>query len=221
MSETLSSQSTSNAPEYASLQEYQADVSSESFVRLAETIVTSPNEETISEALEDWKQNPGEHIKNQFEELNKVYRDRSDRETYHWHSSIEEVTSFATRDAAEENIEETYQVIDLYSRSNKEWKSRSYAVTMHHLDNGGSTTLIKDFDNNIRVVGIDSEGQAKDLHGEDKEDAMIDFFSRSVVAWDKNRQRTPEEKAAAAADAHMKLEKRLYGGPKPAATSLE
>lgn len=227
MSETLSPAARSYAPEYeqpeySSLKEYQeAETRPEAFVKDAQEVLAATSVSEAVEILEDWKDNPAERIVNQLEQFAIDYKSRSDRETYYWYNSIEEVTSFATRDSNEDSIEEMYYIIDTYSPNNKKWKNRTYAVTMNNPDNGSRTTLTLDAEHKVQVSSTKEDGRTKTLHGEPEEDAMIDFFARSVIAWDKNRQRSSTEKAAADADAHMKLEAKLYGGPKPAATSLE
>ena len=41
----------------------------ESFVELADIVVDNPDDQIVNEVLEDWREKPGEHIKNQVEEL--------------------------------------------------------------------------------------------------------------------------------------------------------
>lgn len=185
----------------------------ESFVELADIVVDNPDDQIVNEVLEDWRENPGEHIKNQVEELSKLYIDRSDREMYHWSNSMEEVTTWGTRDHEENEIEEIYHVFDRFSAKTKQWKSRSYAVS--NLDEKGMTTIVVDPSMDVQAYRHDNDNDKYELlYGDEKDTALVEFFNRSLVSTVKDRTRDDEARAIANEDAKQKIEQILYDGPK-------
>lgn len=187
---------------------------------LARSASPEEAEEAIDRAIEAWRDNPAEHILNSVEELAEVYRDRTDNEVYYKSDGVIEFTSFATRDHTESEIEEVYDIYDEFDNNNKDWKQRTVSVTMYKPDADHHTDIVVR-NGEVSVVNVYEGNRRVPLDGEQKDDAVFEFFNRSLVATAKNELRTDEERAAAHADAKRKFEYRLYGGPKPKTTSLE
>ena len=59
---------------------------------------------------------PERYMSQQFEQLAVLYRERSDRQTYHWSGDIEEATMFASRTLDQSRLEEVYLIFDRFNR---------------------------------------------------------------------------------------------------------
>ena len=156
--------------------------------------------------------NPERFIPQQVSDLVLLYKDRSDRQVFSWTHKTEDVTMFVSRTADESRVDEQYAVIDTYGPMNKNWRSRTYAITIRGeiqpdvsivLDEGGETVVRERLDNEWQLVT-----------GNTRQERLADFFFESLRATAMQLGRSPEERATADEDALAKLQHQLYGGRK-------
>ncbi len=155
----------------------------------------------------------------QFEDLAILYRNRCDRECWDWSNRIEDVTMFVSRTPDCSHIEEQYARIDTYSPMYKQWQMSTYGVKI--LRHEGPADLVTYDGNAVEVQRFDEQGgRWQFLADHERETVLVDFFFESLRATAMQLSRSRVAREAADADAKVKLETMLYGGPKRT-TSIE
>ena len=157
--------------------------------------------------------NPELYMPTQFEQLSELYRERSERQTFHWSKHIEEATMFASRTLDCSRLEEVYLIFDDFGPHNRSWQTRQYIARIK-LDDQGSERLLHldetgSFDVKERHA---SERDWRVLSGEAAEQATVDFFRESLRAVGEQLQRSDEERQSADDDALEKLMHEYYPG---------
>ncbi len=181
-----------------------------SFVQRAEKV---PTADEIIELAELYLANPVEQITVQFDDLARLYDGRTDRATdYNYAGRSMQYDIFATRDAEGDKLEEIYTIRSQYSSIHGE--VRTYGVNV--LDENGHDyyrMIIRKDDSRQDVFSIlVNDSEVTDAAR--REQYITDFLYRSLIATVRSTDRTPQERMEADEDALIKLQHRLYHGPK-------
>lgn len=186
-------------------------ITTQSETSFLEYVKQQLDQNAIDEVAELWVDNPGERIAHQLDELSQLYSGRTDRETYHWSNSVDELNTFATRDAKQEQLEEIYTIYDRYSSAQSDYQTREYVVSVLGEDGYRIHVLA---DQSVQVYNYPGRAQDQVRDADEEADKIRDFFYRSLIATVRTTDRDPAARKLADQDAIGKLEVRLYGGRK-------
>ena len=143
--------------------------------------------------------------------LSEAYRYRTDEMTFRWKGNIESFTTFATRDAAGDAIEEIYTLHDRYSIGLKPYHVRTLAVDIF---TDGHTRIVVGPDGTVETFTFDGDTPRQVTDSTQAASVTDEFFYRSLIAIERVNRRSATERQLADQDALSKLHYRMYGGPK-------
>lgn len=180
----------------------------DSFVAVAERV---PTNEEIVEMAELWTTDPAERIASQLDELAVLYDGRTDRTTfYDFQGRSHQYDTFATRDAAGEQLEEVYTIHSSYSALHGH--AKAYSVTVLDVDGRKAAYRMSVAKGELAI----HRGEKPVLESAERDRLVTDFLYRSLIATVRSTERSPGAREDADLDALVKLEQRTYDGRRKA-----
>lgn len=140
----------------------------------------------------------GARIKAEVAILWDIYKERRAGATFYFSDRIEDERFIATRYYDGRAIEETYTLIDMYSKERKNYRSQTAIVEIN--DSGTRYTIIVANNDEI-TIEMTVDGEPHFLPDEEKASILDEFFHRSSNAASAHGSRSPYERQAADTEA--------------------
>lgn len=141
----------------------------------------------------------GARIKAEIELLWKIYEKRRAGATFYFSDNIVEDRLLATRYYDERAIEETYRLVDTYSKDFKQYLQQRAEVTIYYGE-GLAYKICSDESDSVTVAKLSGD-TSELLSGKLANDIVEEFFHRSLIAASTHENRSTDEKAVADAQA--------------------